>query len=129
MSDANEFLRIIKQAALDAVSADKPVNICFGTVTNASPLQINVDQKMTLGEKQLILCRNVTDFKTKVKAGNIQSYYYTDSEETVTETVGHTHAVGEIEVTIENGLAVGDQVILIRQQGGQKFIVWDRVAT
>lgn len=36
-------------------------------------------------------------------------------------------AVGTIEVTVHNSLAVGDGVILIRQQEGQRFIVVDRI--
>ena len=35
----------------------------------------------------------------------------------------------ECYITIHNGLVVGDKVILIRQQGGQKFVVLDRIGT
>lgn len=31
-------------------------------------------------------------------------------------------------ITVNNGLVVGDKVVILRMQGGQKFIVWDRVA-
>lgn len=65
MPDANELVALLKKAALDAVEASKPVNVYFGEVLSASPLKINVEQKMILGEKQLILSRNVTDFTTK----------------------------------------------------------------
>ncbi len=64
MSDANGLVETLKRAAIEAVDAKKPVCIYFGKVISASPLQINVEQKMTLGEKQLVLSRNVTDFKT-----------------------------------------------------------------
>ena len=40
----------------------------------------------------------------------------------------HTHIVnGQKQITIHNGLDVGDEVILIRQQEGQKFVVLDRI--
>ncbi len=129
MPDANELVDTLKRAAVEAVEAGKPVNVYFGEVVSASPLKINVEQKMILGEKQLILSRNVTDFKTKITAGNIKNYYYTGDVNSGTAPVSpsHVHAVGTIEVTIHNGLAVGDEVILIRQQEGQRFIVVDRI--
>ncbi len=130
MLDANELVGAMKRAASDAVDASKPVNVYFGKVVSASPLKINVEQKMILGEKQLVLTRNVTDYKTKISGANVQNYYYTGSTtESGTAPVSppHVHAVGKIQITVHNGLAAGDEVILIRQQGGQKFIVVDRV--
>ena len=129
MPDANELVDTLKRAAVEAVEAGKPVNVYFGEVVSASPLKINVEQKMILGEKQLVLSRNVTDFKTKITAGNIKNYYYTGDVNSGTAPVSpsHVHAVGTIDITVHNGLAVGDGVILIRQQEGQKFIVVDRI--
>lgn len=129
LPDANELVYTLKRAAVEAVKAGKPVNVYFGEVVSASPLKINVEQKMILGEKQLVLSRNVTDFKTKITAGNIKNYYYTGdvNSGTVPVSPSHVHAVGTIEITVHNGLAVGDGVILIRQQEGQRFIVVDRI--
>ena len=113
MPDAVGLVKTIKRAATDAVKAEKPVEVCFGKVTSTSPLQILVEQKMTLGKAQLVLSRNVTDFKTKISAGNIQSYYYTGGTppDAPTAPVSPPH------------------VILIRQQGGQKYVVMDRIGT
>lgn len=129
MPDAKGIVKKVHQAAVEAVESTKPVNVYFGEVVSTSPLRINVEQKMVLGEKQLILTRNVTDFKTKITAGNIKNYYYTGDVNSGTAPVSpsHVHAVGTIDVTVHNGLAVGDGVILIRQQGGQRFIVVDRI--
>ena len=129
MPDAKGIVKKVHQAAVEAVESTKPVNVCFGEVVSTSPLQINVEQKMILTEKQLVLSRNVTDFKTKITAGNIKNYYYTGDVNSGTAPVSpaHVHAVGTIDITVHNGLAVGDGVILIRQQEGQKFIVVDRI--
>lgn len=130
LADANELVETLKRAAVEAMEAKKPVNVYFGEVVSAAPLKINVEQKMVLGEKQLILSRNVTNFKTSITGGNIKNYYYTGSTtDSGTAPVSplHVHAVGKIEVTVHNGLVVGDEVILIRQQEGQKFIVLDRI--
>lgn len=130
MPDAVELTKAIKRAAIEAMNASKPVEVCFGKVTSASPLKILVEQKMTLGEAQLVLCRNVTDYKTSITGGNIQNFYYVGSPPNVSTlpvNPPHVHAVGKIQITVHNGLVVGDEVILLRQQGGQKYIVVDRI--
>lgn len=149
MPDANELVKAMKRAALDAMDASKPVNVYFGEVVSASPLQINVEQKMILGKAQLILSRNVTDFKTMVTvqwetenaltthkhglsgetgSGGEDSHTHELSGNTESTNLKHSHdIVGQKEITIHNALEVGDEVILIRQQEGQKYIVIDRI--
>ena len=98
---------------------------------------------MILGEKQLILSRNVTDFTTMVTVdwlteSSLSTHTHTvqgsdgngDSIDLTTgaKNLAHTHKItGKKKITVHNGLVVGDEVILIRQQEGQKFIVWDRI--
>ena len=117
MPDANELVDTLKRAAVEAVEAGKPVNVYFGEVVSAAPLKINVEQKMVLGEKQLILSRNVTDFSTMITV-----------DWTSETSDSHTHKItGTKKITIHNGLAVGEKVILLRGHGGQRFFVTDRV--
>ena len=87
MSGMNEFLVIVKKAALEVMNASNPVAVMFGTITSTEPLEINVEQKMTLTKAQLI--------------------------PTMAFTTGEKN--------------VRDGVILLRMQGGQKFIVVDRL--
>ena len=117
LPDAVDLIKAIKKAAVEAVKASKPVEACFGKVTSVSPLKILVEQKMILGLAQLVPTRNVTDFETEVTVD-----WQTET------TSAHQHAIkGKKKITVHNGLVVGDEVLLIRQQGGQKFIVVDRV--
>lgn len=130
MYDCKDLNRAIKKTAINAVHSTKPTEISFGKVTSVSPLQINVEQRMTLGEAQLVLTRNVTNFKTSITGGNIQNYFYVGTEPNVTTqpvSPSHVHAMGQIQVTVHNALVVGDEVLLMRMQGGQKYIVWDRI--
>lgn len=151
LPDAVELMKTIKQAAVEAVAAQKPTEVCFGKVSSISPLKILVEQKMILGEAQLILSRNVTDFKIETtinmttesslemdapmsesvqsKDSNISSF---EMEAPISESVqldlAHTHQItGRKEIIVHNSLVVGDLVILIRQQKGQKYFVIDRV--
>lgn len=124
MADAVELLKILKKAAIEAVRASKPAEICFGKVTSVSPLKIYVDQKITLGKSQLMLARNVTDYKTEVTVE-----WLTENKGGSGDETAHNHGIiGRKKITVHNGLAVGDEVILIRQQGGQKYIVADKIA-
>ncbi len=131
LANAVQFLKLIKQAATEAVEATKPVNVCFGKVTSKSPLKITVEQKMILGEKQLVLARNVTDFETKVSI--FEDYGWETKEQSggsgYEAFAEHKHkiVIDKKKITIHNALDVGDEVILIRQQNGQKYIVVDRI--
>lgn len=114
LPDAVEFVKLVKKASVEAMEAAKPVNVYFGEVVGTSPLRINVEQKMILGESQIVLTRNVTDFKTAVTV----SWNTDDNSATLS---------GRKEITVHNGLAVSDKVLLIRQQSGQKYFVMDRI--
>ena len=143
MADAAGLVKKMQTVAVNAVGASKPVNVCFGDVLSVSPLQIDVEQKMILDDTQLILSRNVTDYVTEVtvqwetfahKVTHDHDVDLTDSNgdtvkgKTESKSISHTHDIeGKKQMTIHNGLIKGEKVILIRQQEGQKFIVWDRI--
>lgn len=143
MADASGFVETIKKAAREANEAEKPVNVCFGKVISNSPLQINVEQKMVLGEKQLILTRNVTDYTLSVTVNWMTESGLGTHSHTVSGTDGggddiylttgesnliHNHSLmGKKNIVIHNGLSIDDEVILIRQQEGQKYIVVDKI--
>ena len=126
MRDANDLLNIIKKVAIQAVNASQPSDFYFGKVISTNPLKISVEQKMTLGAAQLVLTRNVTDFKTKITVDwstETKSGGSGDSS-----FASHAHSVsGKKEMTIHNALQVGDEVILLKKKGGQKYLVLDRV--
>ena len=126
MADANGFVGAMKKAAIEAVEARKPVGVYFGKVISKLPLKINVEQKMNLGESQLILTRNVTDFVTTISV----NWETEDKEGGIGENAYEKHrhhVLGQKQVIVHNALEIGDKVILIRQQEGQKFIVVDRI--
>ena len=43
--DINELVRLVKQAAVEAVRADAPMAVCYGTVLSSSPLKIQVEAR------------------------------------------------------------------------------------
>lgn len=132
----SNLIMSIKKAAVDAVEASKPCAVMFGKVTSTSPLKVNVEQKLTLTDAQLIMTRNVTDFKTNITVDHYtedvtHSHSYTDDgSSSTTGNNTHKHQIkGKKEITVHNSLVVGDMVLLLRMQGGQQYIVWDRLVT
>lgn len=134
MLDSNDLLNSIKKAAIEAVDASKPTALVFGKVISASPLKINVEQKMTLTAAQLVLTRNVTNFKTQITFDNpgIKQIFTTwdmsESSESSPSKIAFKAKIKH-DITVHNGLVAGDEVVLMRMQGGQKYIVLDRVVT
>lgn len=141
-----ELVKAMKKTAVDAMDATKPMNICYGTVEAVNPLKIRVEQKILLGAAQLMLCRNVTEHNiyVTVNCQTESSSQETREEQGMTDPGGipehthnfqvqgggasHAHTIsGKKEITVHNALSVGDNVIMLRQQGGQKYIVWDRI--
>lgn len=125
--NGTELLNDIKTAALEAVTAACPCEIKYGTVTSSKPLLIRLEQRITLSGDMIILPKKFTDHRVRISAGNIRDFYFTSDDDTAFEPVSppHVHAVADMEITVHGGLKVGDKLILIRQQGGQKYLIFD----
>lgn len=91
-----------------------------------NPLKINVEQKLTLAASQLVLTRNVTDFQVNMTVDHETGYRSGGNNDSSFASHNHDYT-GKKMFSVHNGLVVGDEVVMIRMQGGQKFIVIDRV--
>ena len=124
--NANTLVKAVKRAAIDAVMAQKPMAMCLGEVTSANPLKISVDQKMTLTAAQLMLTNAVRDYTVYMTVDHSTESTSGGSGETAFSSHSHKYT-GKKKYTVHNALKVGEKVILLRCDGGQKFIVFDRV--
>lgn len=117
MLDSNDFLNAVKKAAVEAVEAGKPTDFCFGTVTSISPLKVLIEQRLTLGSAQLMLTRNVIDYSVDITVN-----WNTDEADL------HSHSLSGVKsITVHNGLKIGEEVILLKKKGGQKYLIIDKV--
>lgn len=149
MSDASRIIQIIKQAATETIENSKPVAVLFGTVQSIAPLTIFVDQKTILEEEEIILIDNVRDYKTQISFDNPniennvtigkrpipKNGVLTTEPDTGQENSKAAIFEGKLsfmekvkhDVTVYNALKVGEKVLILRVQGGQRFIILNRV--
>ena len=146
MPNPVEAIQIIIKNTINALGL---TNVMFGTITNENPLTVLVEQKMELTGETLIVPKSLTDYEVNIEIDTateststntkhthqvnyIDSTINGSSNKTATSEIGefdntHSHAVkGTKTITIYNALKKGDKVILIRQQGGQKFLILDK---
>lgn len=119
-------VELVKQAAVEAVEATKPVQFLFGKVISVSPLKIQVSAKSIYTEKMLILTRNVTDFEVDMTVSHITLNRAGGSGDPAFASHNHDYK-GKKKFKIHNALIVGDEVVLGRVQGGKRFVVLDRI--
>lgn len=102
------MIEIVKRASNQGANAGNPVNILFGEVLSIDNLQVKVNQKLILPKDVLIIPESLTRYEIDLT---------------------HSHGEGSAldKIVIREGLKKGDKVLLIRVQGGQQFIIWDRV--
>ena len=120
------MVELIKMAAVEAVNESKPTAIVFGNVVSVAPLVITVEQKLTLTDAQLILTNNVRDYDIEMTVDHATESTSGGSGDSSFASHNHVYA-GRKTFTIHNGLIVGDEVILLQVQGGQKYIVLEKV--
>ncbi len=134
LADKN-LLEIIKTIAVDSIEATKPMSVVFGTVVKRKPLEIKINQKLILTKNQLALTRNVTDYTLNMSVNHMTENHehthvihdtYTSGGSASVQSHHHEYK-GEKEFVVHNSLQIGETVLMLRMQEGQKYIVIDRM--
>lgn len=119
-----DLLSTIKQAAGDAIRASNPAAVLTGSVTKIKPLEVRVDQRFTLTSGLLIVPESLTHFEIELQ----HTHQYTDTSDSGSTTRTTQPALND-PIVIRQGLKVGDSVLLLRVQGGQKYVIMDRLVS
>ncbi|QIB68643.1 DUF2577 domain-containing protein [Aminipila butyrica] len=135
----SNLVQLIKKASLEAGEAAGPMTAGFGKVVSERPLKIQIDQKITLDGEFLLVPESLTDHQvnmvvdhqTQPSGGFSHGHSVTtdggSGSASPHSQSNHAHEYsGTKSFTVLNGLRTGDKVILLRVQGGQKYIVLDR---
>ncbi|WP_026263256.1 DUF2577 domain-containing protein [Paenibacillus sanguinis] len=148
----------IRQLGVGAVDASSPVSVLFGKVMNTAPLEILVDQRFTIDQDFLIVPQQMTRYELDLTHHHTFDGGVTSNALLSPLDLKHNHVIegaatgdalldpielshshtyvggdtGEAlpgKIVIREGLKVGDNVMLLRIQGGQKYVVWDKVVS
>lgn len=95
----------IRKIVMQAVDEAALCDIVKGTVISASPLAVQVDQKLILRTDQLTLARCVTDHEEPMAIPG----------------------VGTVSVLVRGALKTGKHVVMAQEKGGQHYVVLDRI--
>lgn len=126
MYDAVDLVKEIQRVADNERKSKSPSRYVHGKVTQEKPLKIKTDNNITLDEDFIIVPQRLTDWeveievinwKTEDKAGGSGDAQYEK----------HKHDIkGVKKIKVLNALKKDDNVILIQQDGGQEYLVYDR---
>lgn len=125
LRDMSDIVKVLRRVVLDAVNAQKPANIVYGTVVSVAPLRVQVDQKLILEREHLKLTRAVMDYEVDMTVDHLTENRAGGSGEASFASHNHEYK-GRKKFLIHNGLIVGDKVTMIRAHGGQQYIIIDK---
>lgn len=111
---------------MSSIDATKPMNLAFGEVRSTSPLRVLVDQKLELTEEFLVLTRNVMDYDLEMTVNHQTEFSAGGSGDA--SYASHSHGyTGRKVFRIHNALVTGDIVMMLRDNGGQRYVIIDKV--
>lgn len=95
-----ETIKLLAQQQNDGTY---PTTVLFGTVKASNPLKVQIDSKLIV-EEFLVVAERLTKHEVEVEQEH-----------------------NKVKMVIDNSLKVNDKVIVLRQQGGKKYIILDRI--
>lgn len=146
-----KLVRVIKELVRDSIDISKFSDITYGEVVGVDPLQIKLNDKITLEIENLILTNAVKDHEIDVtvswnteefdvdpNGGHSHDFIdkgmfnITSPAKTNPATIGkpnHKHEIKDKKkMIVHNKLKVGEKVVLIKAYGGQSYVVLDRLS-
>lgn len=108
------LLETMKRVAEGTNNAAVPTAFFFGSVTKTSPLTIRVDNRFDISGEAIILTR-------EFQSGFCLTHSHTEPGSPAPENENQD------KTEYHYGLKAGEKVVLLRNQGGQDFLVLGRV--
>lgn len=120
----SHFIEAMKKSAIEAVKAENPTSIMYGKVISDIPLQVQVNGKLNLDEEFIVLTKNVSDYEVEIDLefegkGGILS----GQDKEILKKLSMEGA----KIKVKNALKINDEVVLIQMQGGQKYVILDKM--
>ena len=126
MNPTVTFEDVLKKLINQTIQAGKPTALIKGEVTSTSPVTVKVEGRFEISAPFLELTHNVKDYYVDITVSHTTENRAGGGG--YAEFASHNHDyTGRKKILVHNGLKVGEFVWLIRQEGGQVFVVLDRV--
>jgi hypothetical protein len=121
-----ELLQTMQRLVSQTTEAMKPTDYIVGVVETVGPLSIRIEQKEVVTAEFLELTDAVRDYDVDIEVMHVTEKRAGGGG--YAEYASHDHDYrGRKKIRIYNGLHVGEPVYLLRQAGGQSFLVLSRV--
>lgn len=141
-----ELANLLSEYIKQSIDFSKFTDIIYGEVVQEDPLQIKINELITLEDYNLVLTNSVKDYYVDVTVNwntedvNISGVdnhsHIGDGGWGSTGKVPpstdinskHKHPIkGRKKILIHNALKQGEKVIMVKMQGGQLYVVLDRI--
>ena len=127
-----ELIEVLQKISQDAAGGMGLTDLTIGTVTSASPLEITTQTSMQVLKSPVLYLTSAVVEKTLSPLTHLHSYGSGLTTENALESVvctenGQALPSDSTGITLNQSLQVGDKVLLLRVQRGQKFVVLSRV--
>lgn len=106
--------------------AHEPSDYVLGVVVSASPLTIKLEQGDELSGDFLVLTDLVRDYSVDIEVSHTTENRAGGAGDAAFESHNHDYK-GRKKITVYNALKVGESVIMLKQAGGQQFVVLSRL--
>lgn len=117
---------VMKELAGQAETAARPSDYILGVVESSNPLSIRVSQKDLITAEYLITTDAVRDYDVDIEVNHTTENRAGGGG--YAEFASHNHDyTGRKKIRVYNGLKPGEVVVMIRQRGGQQYLVVSRV--
>lgn len=123
---SNQLMNALQRLAYNTYQAGKPADYILGVVETVNPLVIRLDAKETITEEFLVLTDAVRDYDVDITVNHTTENAAGGSG--YAEYASHNHGYkGRKRITVHNGLTPGESVVMLRQLGGQEYLVISRI--
>lgn len=123
---SNQLMNALQKLVYTTYQAGKPADYILGVVETVNPLVIRLDAKETITEEFLVLTDAVRDYDVDITVNHTTENAAGGSG--YAEYASHNHGYkGRKRITVHNGLTPGESVVMLRQLGGQEYLVISRI--
>lgn len=109
------MLEELKKIIAQTIEACVPAHFLPAEVKSLSPLTLFVDNRFYLSPPALVVLKEMYGHCHGIPAHGTQT------------AANHSHSVSPFESNVAEALKVGDKVILLRNYGGQEYLLLGRI--